>query len=146
LGIIPGLEKNFIVMNGDIFTKLDYKDLLNFHKRVKGAATIAVNRRHVEDPYGVIKINAKSELEDYIEKPTHMYLISMGVNVISRRCLNYIRKGEPLSMPEFIMRMKENKEKIYCYQNKKYWLDIGNREDFQKAQEYIVRHKDFFLK
>lgn len=146
IGIIRGLEKNFIVMNGDILTTLDYRKLFNFHLAKKGIATIGVTRRLIKDEYGVIKINKALELENYIEKPTHAFHISMGVNVLSARCREYINKGESITMPELFLRMKKSKEKIYCYESKDFWLDIGMIEDFQIAQDEFSKNKRRFIR
>ena len=44
-----------IVMNGDILTKLNMEQLLDFHKKHKSKATVAVHPYNIQVPYGVIK-------------------------------------------------------------------------------------------
>jgi len=145
IGIIDGLKDNFIVMNGDILTTLDYKKLFQYHIRKKSIATIGTIKRPVKDDYGVIITDKKLELKNYIEKPTHIYRVSLGVYVLNAQCLEYIKKGEAISMPELFLKMKKHKEKIQCYNSKDYWLDIGNLEDFKKAQEEFKKNKRRFL-
>lgn len=144
--IIKGLEKNFLIMNGDILTTLNYKQLFKFHLERKGMATIAITKRRIKDDYGVIKVNGDSRLLiNYIEKPKHSYYVSMGINVLSIKCRDYISRGECISMPELFLRMKKNNEKIFCYESRDFWLDIGKIEDYQIAQEEFSRNSKKFL-
>ena len=146
VGIIKGLEENFLVMNGDILTTLDYKKLFNYHLAKKGAGTISIIKRSIKDDYGVVIANEELELSDFIEKPTHFYHVSMGINVLNVKCVDYIKKDEHLGMPELFLRMKKNEEKVYCYDSKDFWLDIGRKEDFQKAQDEFEKDSSRFIK
>ncbi len=145
LGIIKNLKRNFLVMNGDILTTLNYRELFKFHLKMKGIASIAITKREVKDDYGVIKVNEGLELINYIEKPKHFYYVSMGINVLNIRSKDYINKGESISMPELLLRMKRKDEKIFCYASDDSWLDIGRMEDYQIAQEKFSRNIKKFL-
>ncbi|GAG18195.1 unnamed protein product, partial [marine sediment metagenome] len=83
---------------------------------------------------------------DYTEKPEHAFDISIGINMLNIRCKDYINKDESIGMPELLLRMKKNKEKIYCYRSKDFWLDIGRKEDFQIAQDEFEKNKQRFIK
>ena len=146
IGIIKGLKKDFIVMNGDILTTLNYRKLFDFHLKKKGVATIGMTRRLIKDEYGVIKANAKSELSEYIEKPTHSFHVSMGVNVLNIKCKDYINRNESIGIPELFLRMKKNGKKVYCYENRDFWLDIGSVEDFHAAQHEFAKNRRRFIK
>jgi NDP-sugar pyrophosphorylase family protein len=146
LGIIKGLKKNFIVMNGDILTTLNYRKLTDFHIAKKAIATIGTTKRLIKDEYGVIKMDSGCQLDDYVEKPTHSFYISMGINVLNSKCMDYIDKGRYLTMPELFLRMKQHKERVYCYESRDFWLDIGRVEDFHIAQNEIAKDKKRFFK
>lgn len=145
IGLIEELKKNFIVMNGDILTTLNYKKFFNFHLKEKGIATIGTMKRLIKDEYGVIKIGRDSELADYIEKPTHVFNVSIGINVLNIRCKDYINRGESLGINELFLRMKGKGEKVYCYNSRDFWLDIGRIEDFHRAQDEFNRDKKRFI-
>jgi len=63
-----GYEEPFLVLNGDIFTTIDYTALLKKHKEKNAVATIAVYR--VEDPsrYGTVKLTEENRVTQFIEK------------------------------------------------------------------------------
>jgi NDP-sugar pyrophosphorylase family protein len=142
---IPGLEDNFVVMNGDILTNIDYRDLFNFHLKHKGIATIATAKREVFIDFGVIETDNQINLTNYIEKPRYFKHVSAGINVFNKKCKKYINSGETIGMPELMLRMLDNHEQIYCYNARFYWLDIGRIEDFQRAQIEFEKNKKKFV-
>jgi len=145
LALIDDLQENFLVINGDTLTTLDYNALFNFHLRKKGIATIALHKQKVNIDYGVIKMTKEFQLDGYIEKPTYPLFVSMGINVLNVRCRSYIKEGESIGMPDLMLRMKKEGEKIFCYPSDCYWLDIGRVEDYQIAQDEFKRHQKRFL-
>jgi NDP-sugar pyrophosphorylase family protein len=145
IGIIKGLKRDFIVMNGDILTTLNYKKMFNFHLNKKGIAAIGVTKRLIKDEYGIIEANRRSELENYIEKPTHSFCISMGINALNIRCRDYINKDESIGMPELFLRIKRDGEKVYCYESGDFWLDIGRPDDFRTAQDEFAKNSRRFI-
>ncbi len=145
LGLIDNLDDNFLMMNGDILTTLDYSQLFNFHLEKKGVATISLHKREAKIDYGIIEMTPEFQLNNYIEKPTYHLLVSMGINVMNIRCKEYIRKNESIGLPDLMIRMKNEGEKIYCYPSECYWLDIGRVEDYQVAQDEFEQNKNKFL-
>lgn len=142
---INNLDDNFIVMNGDILTNINYVDLYKFHIEKRGIATLATVRREVSIDFGIVETDGNASLIDYIEKPKYVKYISMGINVFNKKCKKYISKGESIGIPDLMLRMKAKDEEVYCYKNEFYWLDIGRIEDFQKAQEEFEKNRKKLL-
>lgn len=145
LRLIGGLDETFLVMNGDILTTLDYRALVEHHRRTGAAATIAVHRRSVRIDYGVIETEADGSLARYIEKPEIHYGVSMGVNVLEPRSLAHIGEGEPLGMPDLMLRLKQAGERVITFEQPCRWLDIGRADDYADALEVFEAHRDEFL-
>ncbi|MFH1772659.1 MAG: sugar phosphate nucleotidyltransferase [Candidatus Omnitrophota bacterium] len=142
---IKGLANNFILMNGDTLTDLDYNELYNFHLKSNAAVTISAVKREVAIDFGVLQISSDSKLIKYTEKPKRYDYVSMGVNVLSKKCKKYILKGETIGIPELIWKMQAANENISCFKSDSYWLDIGRIEDFQTAQEEFEKNRERFL-
>ena len=70
----------------------------------------------------------------------------MGVNVLNIKCKDYIKKNESIGMPELFLRIKKSGKKVYCYENKDFWLDIGSVEDFHTAQHEFAKNSRRFIK
>lgn len=138
LALIDELSETFLVMNGDVLTNLDYGELLAYHRREGGIATVATYDKEVEITLGIIKVNEKKELYDYIEKPTLKYQVSMGIYVFEPRALRYLKKGEYLDLPDLIKELIRHNESVKGYHFNGYWRDIGRREDYEKAIEEFV--------
>lgn len=145
LRLIGNLEDDFIVMNGDLLTMLDYGALLRFHVNRAAWGTIALSRRTVEIDYGVVRSTADGNLEKYIEKPSIPYSVSMGINVLSRRCLAYIPATGKFDMPDLMMAMRAADKPVLCYETGCYWRDIGRFDDYQQASEDFVQDPARFL-
>jgi len=145
IGIINGLKDNFLLMNGDVLTDLNYKDLYDFHIKSKSAITIAAVKREILNDFGVLKINRDNNLISYTEKPKRFDYVSIGINVLNKQCIKYISKGEAIGMPDLVRKMLLEKERIRCYKSNSYWLDIGRIEDYQKAQEEFGKNEHKFL-
>ena len=81
----------------------------------------------------------------YSEKPEKEYAVSMGIYVYETKVLEYIEPDTYLDFPHLVHRLLDNGEKVVGYPCDDYWLDIGNHEDYVKAQEEFESKKDKFL-
>jgi NDP-sugar pyrophosphorylase family protein len=148
LSSIDGLDEDFLVMNGDVLTDLDYKALLDDHRRGGQIATIAANTKSVEISLGVLRTEDDDDpvrVTGYIEKPTLTYEVSMGVYCFSPRVMEFIPAGQRLDFPDLVLRLIDAGEAVRAWRSCDYWLDIGRSEDYAQAQEDFERLRDHFL-
>jgi NDP-sugar pyrophosphorylase family protein len=146
LSIIPDLPETFLVMNGDILTTLDYRKLLENHRRHDGVVTIAMSQKKVQLEFGVMESNSVHQLVRYSEKPLFSYAVSMGVYVFEKRVLDWIPPKRYLDFPDLIQRLLRSKEKIVCFPSHDFWLDIGRHEDYEEAQKEFQKMRKKLLK
>lgn len=137
LKLIRGLKTDFLTINGDILTTLDFRDLFRFHVKSGAMATLGVCRRQTTVDFGVIGLDGGGLVETYQEKPSYRYLVSMGVNVFDRRVLSHIAPGEALGIPDLVRRVRESGARVAGYDAAPQWLDIGRPEDYAAAQELL---------
>ena len=136
LGLLKNrLKDDFLVMNGDVLTSLDFSEFLAFHKRTGSKATIALNQRHVDIDFGVIELDSDRRLRGYTEKPRIDYLVSMGVYAFHESILEYIPANSYLDIPDLMKRLLADGETVNGYIHEGYWLDIGRPDDYEKANE-----------
>lgn len=144
--LIDRLRDDFLVMNGDLLTTLNYGSLFDAHRRVGAAATIAVCRREVPIDFGVVETGEGSTLERYIEKPVYRFDVSMGINVLKSEAIRpYLRAGEPLDLPTLMMKLRDSGRIVHCFRDPCYWLDIGRVDDYQTANEIFESRRAEFL-
>lgn len=145
LRLIPDLEEDFIVMNGDILSTIDFGALFALHKQKEAWGTIALSRRDVKIDYGVIETTTDGLLGEYIEKPSIPYYVSMGMNVLTHRCLEFIPERQKFDMPNLMTAMKDAGKPVLCYKTDCYWQDIGRFDDYQQASEDFAVSPGRFL-
>ena len=81
----------FIVTNGDMLTKLNYSDILEFHIKNKSLCTMAFRNHNYQNPYGVVKIK-NSKIYQIIEKPISSSFINTGLYVFDPKICKHIPK------------------------------------------------------
>jgi NDP-mannose synthase len=143
--LVRDLDEDFLVLNGDLLTTLPYGELLAMHRNEQAWGTIAVHQREVKIDYGVVETTAAGGFADYIEKPTIPYKVSMGINVLSRRCLEFIPAAGKFDMPHLMLAMHRAGKTVACYHTDCYWQDIGRFEDYQQASADFVADPSRFV-
>lgn len=144
IALVDRLEDNFLVMNGDLLTTLDYRALFDLHTSNGAWGTIAVARREQTVDYGVIGMTAKGELAEYVEKPVIRYNVSMGIYALSRRCLEFIPPSSRFDMPDLMRAMLDAGNLVMCHPTSCYWQDIGRLSDLRQATaDYIAEPRRF---
>lgn len=148
LSLIEGLDDDFLVMNGDVLTDLDYRALLEHHISGGQAATIAAHTRQVPISLGVIRCESgddPSRITGYIEKPTITYEVSMGVYCFAPRVRDHIPAGDRLDFPDLVLRLIGAGETVRAWPSEDLWLDIGRSDDYERAQDDFDRMRERFL-
>jgi NDP-mannose synthase len=143
LALINNLNETFLVMNADVLTNLDYQELLTYHRRQGGIATIAAYERQVKIDLGVIIPDGECRIKDYIEKPTSTHLVSMGIYIFEPQVMDFIQPGEYLDFPDLVTLLLQAGHAVYFQRFSGYWLDIGRHEDYAKAAAEFENIKVF---
>jgi NDP-sugar pyrophosphorylase family protein len=143
LALIKDLNKTFLVMNADVLTNLDYQELLAYHRRQGGMATIAAYERQVKIDLGVIIPDGDCRIKDYIEKPTSTHLVSMGIYIFEPQVMDFIQPGEYLDFPDLVKLLLQAGHAVHYQTFSGYWLDIGRHEDYAKAAAEFENIKGF---
>lgn len=68
LKLIHDLPDNFLIMNGDVLTDLDFNAFYHFHKENKRIFSISGYSRTDVSEYGVLKLGEGNLMNGFIEK------------------------------------------------------------------------------
>jgi NDP-sugar pyrophosphorylase family protein len=145
LKLIKNLPETFLVMNGDILTNLDYKSLVDFHKRQNASVTIATFERQVKVDFGVLKVDDSGFLYQYVEKPTLNYRVSMGIYVFNSLILRYVPDSKHFDLPDLVTALIQANERVASYPFEGYWMDIGRADDYAMAAGEFEQKRHIFL-
>ncbi|MCW4004191.1 MAG: NDP-sugar synthase [Candidatus Bathyarchaeota archaeon] len=136
-----GHSEPFIVLNGDIFADINYRELLAEHKKLSALATIALCK--VEDPcsFGVAELNGE-QIKRFIEKPAKgeapSNLINAGAYVLSPKVFDYIPQGRAVSIEREVFPKLAAEGKLYGYCINGLWMDIGKPEEYIETNKVIL--------
>lgn len=136
VGLLPHDEINepMLMMNGDLLTTLNYRELLDFHNANKGVATMCVREYEYQVPYGVIQSEGHL-IRSMVEKPVQKFFVNAGVYVLSPELVKSVAPGAKVDMPTLLEREITLNRDVAMFPVHEYWLDIGRMEDFKRAQE-----------
>jgi NDP-mannose synthase len=146
LTLIEKVDDNFIVMNGDVLTDIDYLDFFNFHVQKKQLCTIATYKKEVKIDLGVLEADNEGYVNKYIEKPTLHYDVSMGVYAFNKKILQFLPKNQYYDFPTLIQDLIRQGRKVNTYAFDGYWLDIGRPDDYNTAVEIFEKDTGRFIK
>ena len=141
---ISNLPNNFLVMNGDILTNLNFNNFYNDHVRDNELYTISSYVRTQKVDYGVIECNKDNYLINFKEKPKNNFNVSMGIYMLNKKVLESIPPGF-FGFDSLMHKLIESKLKVKVKQFSGYWLDIGRPDDYMKAIEDFESMKNIFL-
>jgi NDP-sugar pyrophosphorylase family protein len=146
LCLIHDLPEQFLLMNGDVLTDLDFDSLYGEHAGGGVQFTIAASRRRHTIDYGVLRVDESNRLSGFTEKPSVDYLVSMGVYVVSRAALSFVPPGRAYGFDDLMHDMLRAGEKVAVKPYDGYWLDIGRPDDYRQAIEDFENKKHILLR
>lgn len=122
----------FIVMNGDLLTRVDFRRLYDFHVREGFRATMAVRDYEMKVPFGVVEFES-SRVRTIEEKPVRRVHANAGIYVFEPDCLPLLKFGHHLDMTSLLQRMLALGWPVGAYPIHEYWIDVGRPDDLNSA-------------
>lgn len=143
---LDSLEDNFLVINGDILSDVDFGALMDSHLMNNQVATLAYCKRDITVTLGVVDVDHMKCLQGYREKPNLSYHASMGLYCMNKKIMKYVPKGKRIDLPEVMQKLMENEILVHTYHHEGIWLDIGRAEDYELATDMFEENPGTFLK
>ena len=122
-----------IVMNGDLLTTVNFRQLVEFHRDQGARATMCVREHSYQVPYGVVETDG-SRLTSIVEKPTHTCFVNAGIYVVDPSALVLLPAGEPFDMPLLFESIRSSGSTASVFPIHEYWLDVGRLDDLERAK------------
>lgn len=127
-----------LVMNSDLFTNINYEDFYLHFKEHDAEMSVAAVPYTVSVPYGIFDLEGRN-IHGLIEKPTYNYYANAGIYMIKRRALDEIPDDTFFNATDLIEKLISENEKVIRFPLNGTWIDIGNPQEYQKANE-LVKH------
>lgn len=133
LGLVGDVEEPLLVMNGDILTRVDYKELLDFHRENKADLTVGVRQYDFKVPYGVVEAS-DGIVRMLREKPSYNFLVNAGIYLLEPSVRKLIPPDVRFDMTDLIDQLLANDGVVASFPIVEYWVDIGQHDDLKRAQ------------
>lgn len=134
LSLVDSAQRHpIMVMNGDILSGIDFRDLVDFHAAGNYTATVCARAHRIEVPYGVIEMQGGC-LHAIVEKPVYDSLISAGIYVLNPQVLPRIAPATALDMPDLLLSLVGDSHKIGVFVLEDEWIDVGRHDDLERAK------------
>lgn len=127
-----------LVMNSDLFTNINYEDFYLHFKEHDAEMSVAAVPYTVSVPYGIFDLEGR-DIQGLIEKPTYNYYANAGIYLIKRRVLDEIPDDTFFNATDLIEKLIAEGKKVIRFPLNGTWIDIGNPQEYQKANE-LVKH------
>lgn len=137
VGLIEEFENDdILVINSDILTNIDFEDFYINYKDHNDDMSIATFNIKIDIPYAVLKTQDKI-INSFVEKPTYVYHSNAGIYLFKKKIIDLIPKDEKHDAIDLMNSLIDAKKKITHFPIRGYWIDIGNAENYKKAQDDI---------
>jgi dTDP-glucose pyrophosphorylase len=136
LGLLPESDEPLLVMNGDILTGIDFQQFVKFHREHDAALTVGVRQYEFKVPYGVVQAE-QGVVRALREKPKYEFLVNAGIYLLEPDVRGYIPADRRFDITDLISALLKDGRKVVTFPIVEYWLDIGQIEDFQRAQKDV---------
>lgn len=132
-GLVTGAAE-FLVMNGDSFLEFSVSDLIHFHRKHRGVASMAVRRVPNSARFGTVHISESRRIAGFVEKTGAEVpgVVNGGVYVFDQSFLGLIPDG-PSSLEKDVFPHVLDRG-IYALEQHGLFIDIGTPEDYAYAQ------------
>jgi glucose-1-phosphate adenylyltransferase len=157
----------YLILSGDQLYRMDLEEFVKLHRDSGAAITIATTSVTREDAsqLGILKINKKSEIIEFLEKPGptrdisdfkipdelkldtaqgDRYLGSMGIYIFNAEAMESCLANEYTDFGKEIIPMAINSLKVNAYLFDDYWEDIGTIKNFYEANLDLTSIKPKF--
>ena len=127
-----------LVMNSDLFTNINYEDFYLHFMEHDAEMSVSAVPYNVSIPYGILELQGRNIL-GLLEKPKYTYYANAGIYLIKRRVLNEIPDNAFFNATDLVEKLIGEGKKVIRYPLNGTWIDIGNPQEYQKAQD-LVKH------
>lgn len=134
LRLVDDLPDNFLIMNGDVLTDLNFADLMADHIAGQSIFTISGYTRENMVDFGVLETK-DNMLIGFKEKPKSSYAVSMGIYAASKDILEYIPAKESFGFDNLMLELLAQSKKVEVRNHEGLWLDIGRSDDYFEAND-----------
>ena len=133
----------FFVLNSDIISSLNLKEMIDFHKKKNAVGSISLWPVKNVSEFGVADVQKDGKIVGFVEKPqpkdAPSDLINAGAYLLEPSILDYIEKNRLVSMEkEIFPQIISKTDSFYGFKFQGYWMDIGRISSFIEIHKFLL--------
>jgi NDP-sugar pyrophosphorylase family protein len=132
----------FFVLNGDVLTSLDLREMIAVHERAGGMGVLHLIR--VDDPsaFGCVVNDAAGRVTSFVEKPKREEAptdeVNAGTYLLDPAILDLIPSDRMVSIErETFPLVVAGPRPLYAHTTNDYWIDLGNPAAYLRAHRNV---------
>jgi len=134
------MHDTILIMNSDLLTNIDFEDFYRMFIDSGADMAVAGVPYKVDIPYAVMECEGDNVIS-FKEKPTYTFYSNAGIYFLKRKLVELIPNDVLYNATDLMDSIITKGLKLVYYPIHGYWLDIGQHEDYKKAQEDIKHIK-----
>jgi glucose-1-phosphate adenylyltransferase len=145
-----------LILSGDHIYKMDYDEMLAAHKEKGADLTVAVLNVSMKEAsrFGIMNTNDDLSIYEFEEKPEKpkSTLASMGIYIFTYKQLRKYLKADAKKKDshhdfgmDIIPAMLADNKKLFAYEFKGYWKDVGTVESLWQANMDLLHDTELDL-
>ena len=136
-----------LILSGDHIYKMNYDNMLDYHKETGADATIAVIEVPMKEAsrFGIMVTDESNRITEFEEKPEHpsSNLASMGIYIFSwpvlKEALIALKDQNGCDFGKHILPYcKEKGQRLFAYEYNGYWKDVGTLGSYWEANMELI--------
>ena len=134
---IKNFEHEYVLItNSDLLSNINYEDFFVDFIEKEADMSVVTIPYNVNVPYAVLE-TYENQVLNFKEKPTYTYYSNAGIYLVRKNILNSIPHDTFYNATDLMEQLIKSSNKIISFPLIGYWLDIGNPDDFTKAENDI---------
>ena len=129
---LPQLEREFIVTNADLLTRVNFGELVAFHRAERDDLTIGIIESTYELRYGLVEIDG-TRVTGIREKPELRHFVNGGIYVLEPKLGRLVPADTRFDMDQLIRAALAQGFRVGCFPIHEFWADIGEPADLKQA-------------
>ncbi len=132
-----GLDETFIVIYGDVFSDIDLRKMIDYHRKKNAIATLALAEVYDPSRYGIASLDSEGRIINFVEKPSFeeapSRLANAGVYIFEPEVVRFIPEKPRPKLAKDLIPILIKTGSVYGYIHRGVWSDIGIPQDYAKA-------------
>lgn len=134
------LDTTFIVLYGDIYTKLDFNNFLQFHKDKKSQASLLIHKTDHPDDSDLIEINKNGQIVNiypspHKKLPNNINFSNAAIYILQPYILQFLPQGFSDFMEDFFPLLLRKGTHLYGYPSSEYTKDMGTPDRYKEIMQ-----------